>query len=177
MKITGISGSPRNDGSTIELINTVLSEAEKNGHETQTFILNDLNIKPCQSCYYCKENGVCKYKDDYVDIIKALDESDVFVVGSPIYFSEVTAQLKTFIDRFYSVVNNQGISVKLVLIYVQANPDESLYKGYIAHQSGMLGNIGFELIDTIHAYGIPEKEILIENKEFLAKAKEVGSNL
>ncbi|MDR0912963.1 MAG: flavodoxin family protein [Methanobrevibacter sp.] len=174
MKITGISGSPRPESSTNALIKAVLDSTDG---ESQIFNINELDIKPCQSCYYCKENGVCKYQDDYTDIVKALDESDVFVIGSPIYFSEVTAQLKTFIDRLYSVVNNQGISTKLVLIYVQANPDGSLYKPYIEAQSNMLSNIGFELVDTINAYGIPEYENLIENKEFLEKAKEIGSKL
>ncbi|MDR3062773.1 MAG: flavodoxin family protein [Methanobrevibacter sp.] len=177
MKITGVSGSPRKDSNTDTLINAVLNSATENGAETQLFRINDLNIKPCQSCYYCKEKGVCKYQDDYVEIVKAIDESDVFVVGSPIYFSEVTAQLKTFIDRFYSIVNNQGINTKLVLVYVQANPDETLYKPYIEAQSNMLGNIGFEVIDIIHGYGIPEIENLDENKEFLEKAKEIGANL
>ncbi|KZX16689.1 flavodoxin family protein [Methanobrevibacter filiformis] len=179
MKVTGIVGSPRKDGSTSELVSAVLAGAESNGAETQTFNLNELDITPCQSCYYCKENGKCKYEDDYVEIVKALDESDVFVIGSPVYFGEVTAQLKHFIDRLYSVVNNQGINnTKLVLVHVQANPDASLYEGYIEHQKNMLyGYCGFDIVDSIQAYGIPEKEDLSTNKTFLEKAKEIGSNL
>jgi multimeric flavodoxin WrbA len=178
MKITGIVGSPRSDGSTSAIVENILNAAKEKGHDVNSYHVNDLDINPCQACYHCREYKKCKFDDDMLDIIRDLDESDVFVIGSPIYFGEVTGQLKTLIDRFYSITTNKKVNgIKLVLVYVQANPDKSLFKKYIENQNFTYNFIGFEIIDTLQVYGIMEKEDLIKNKIFLEKAKEIGSNL
>jgi multimeric flavodoxin WrbA len=178
MKITGIVGSPREDGSTIAIVENILNGAKENGYDIHSYYVNNLDINPCQACYHCREHKKCKFDDDMLAIIKDLDESDVFIIGSPIYFGEVTGQLKTLIDRFYSITTNRKINgTKLVLVYVQANPDKSLFKKYIENQNFSYNFMGFEVVDTLQVYGIREKEDLIENKVFLEKAKEIGFNL
>ncbi|MGB9826100.1 MAG: flavodoxin family protein, partial [Desulfofundulus sp.] len=91
MKVVGIIGSPRRGGNTETLVERVLAGAAAAGAETQVFRLNEMNIRGCQACYYCKEHGRCRQEDDMVQIYRALLEADGIVLGSPIYMGYVTA--------------------------------------------------------------------------------------
>jgi multimeric flavodoxin WrbA len=181
MNIVGIVGSPRRDGNTNTLIEKILHTAEENEHNINLHHINSLDINPCQGCYYCKKNDGCDLDDDMVEIYNELYDSDIIIIGSPIYFGEVSAQTKIFTDRLYSIFNNQNNEFKdkkIILVYVQASPDQGLYKNYIENQRKYLYEyLGFEIIDTLHVFGILEKENLLENKEFLKNAEIIGSKL
>ncbi|HID93221.1 MAG TPA: flavodoxin family protein, partial [bacterium (Candidatus Stahlbacteria)] len=99
MKVLGIVGSPRKGGNTDTLVREVLKGANSKGAETEKVYLGDLNIRPCDACGLCSENGKCVVKDDFQLIFQKIKESDGVVLGSPIYCSTVTAQTKALIDR------------------------------------------------------------------------------
>lgn len=71
------------------------------GTTINVITVNDLDFIPCQNCGYCTTRGVCKFadKDDMKAVYEAIDEADRLVAASPIYFANVTAQLKSLIDR------------------------------------------------------------------------------
>jgi len=99
MKILYVSGSPRKASNTDCLLNCVL-----NCTDGEFVKLTDYEIEPCRSCWACRENGCCVVDDSMAAVIipKLLD-ADAIVVGSPVYFNNVTAQLKAFIDRTWSI--------------------------------------------------------------------------
>ena len=102
MDVLGISGSPKTNGFTGLLLDKVLDGARASGAHTEKIILNDLNFKACQECGGCDETGVCILDDDMRPIYEKLAEADVVVAASPIYFGNITAQLKAMIDRCHS---------------------------------------------------------------------------
>ena len=61
--------------------------------------LNDMNIRPCQSCFACSGQGVCRINDDMRDIYKYIMESDLVVYATPVYWFAPSAQLKLVMDR------------------------------------------------------------------------------
>lgn len=103
MKITGISGSPRKNGNTEILVHEALKAASETGAETEFISLAGKNIKPCTGCGTCyteKSKGICAIKDDDLpDIYEVMKNSDGIIIGSPVYFFSVTAQLKALFDR------------------------------------------------------------------------------
>jgi multimeric flavodoxin WrbA len=99
MKILGLNGSPVKGGNTQILIEEVLKGAASVGAECRHVVLNELVIKPCQSCGRSPEPELCLLRDDMDPLYRDLMEYDGFVLGSPIYFDTVSAQMKLFIDR------------------------------------------------------------------------------
>jgi len=65
----------------------------------QKIYLNDLHVKPCQSCGVDPHPKYCLFDDDMQLIYNALESNDVIVLGSPVYFDTVSAQVKLVIDR------------------------------------------------------------------------------
>ena len=99
MKTVILFGSPRKDGNTIQLARTVSDSLKAKGGNVRMLYLNDLNIRPCQGCYACLKNGVCKINDDMKDIRKYVLESDLIVYATPIYWFGPSGQLKIAMDR------------------------------------------------------------------------------
>lgn len=99
MKVIGIVGSPCKNGKVDLLVSQVLKGAASQGAETRKIYLNQLNIKPCQSCGVDPKPVHCIFDDDMKQIYDVLEISDVIVLGSPVYFDTVSAQAKLMIDR------------------------------------------------------------------------------
>lgn len=181
MKIMAFSGSPNKEGSTNTIIKKILNTADENNHETVLVSLNSLNINPCQACGYCKENELCDLDDDINKIHKEMEDADYIIVGSPIYFGEVTAQTKLFTDRFYSIYNNENRNVdgkKVILIYTQGNPDTKAYEEYTKNQKAFLyGFMNFNVVNTLIAAGIHSKEDLNQKNEILKEAENIAMRI
>ena len=99
VKIIGIVGSPRTEGNTSYLVETALKSAEEAGADTEIINLGSANLEPCVACDICKATGECAIYDDMREITEKLIEADGMIIGSPVYFGSVTAQLKMLIDR------------------------------------------------------------------------------
>jgi multimeric flavodoxin WrbA len=99
VKILGLNGSPIRGGNTEILIREILRGAVSAGAACNHVVLNELVIKPCQSCGKSPEPESCFLRDDMDPLYRQLREYDGFVLGSPIYFDTVSAQMKLFIDR------------------------------------------------------------------------------
>lgn len=106
MKITSFLGSPRKNGNTAALLDSVLRGAgTHSGIENESFFLHEMNIAPCRGCNSCKKEGStgCVVKDDMQKVYSAMAASDIIILASPIYWWSVTAQMKTMIDRIYGM--------------------------------------------------------------------------
>ncbi|MFH1790859.1 MAG: flavodoxin family protein [Candidatus Omnitrophota bacterium] len=99
MKLTVIQGSPKQGGNTDILLDAVIRAAAAKGVSVEKISLNLLNMRPCQACGGCDGTGECVIKDDMQAVYRALDGSDAVVVGSPVFFCSVTAQVKIMADR------------------------------------------------------------------------------
>jgi multimeric flavodoxin WrbA len=110
MKVVAFNGSPRKDGNTTILINHVFRELEKEGVETELVQLSGKKIHGCIACYKCFENKDqrCAVKDDIAnECIEKMTKAEGIILGSPVYFTDVTAEMKALIDRagFVSMAN------------------------------------------------------------------------
>ncbi len=102
MKVTAINGSARKDGNTAILIRYVLKELEKENIETELIQLSGERIRGCTGCLKCRKNQDkrCSMTDDIVNsCLEKMSASEGIILGSPVYFTDVTAEMKALIDR------------------------------------------------------------------------------
>ncbi|NBI08206.1 flavodoxin family protein [Senegalia massiliensis] len=102
MKVLGIIGSPRKNGNTDILVDSVLQGVKEKGFEVEKIYLSDLDFKGCIACEGCRKTCKCVLKDDLEDVYVKSEESDGIVLGSPTYFYNVTWLTKKFLDRLYA---------------------------------------------------------------------------
>ena len=102
MKVVAFNGSARKDGNTAILIRKVFSELESEGINTELVQLAGKTIRGCTTCRKCYENKDqrCAVDNDIVNkCIEKMLEADGIILGSPVYFSDVTTEMKALIDR------------------------------------------------------------------------------
>jgi multimeric flavodoxin WrbA len=102
--VIGVNGSPRKDWNTGTLLESALEGAASVGARTKLVHLYDLTYKGCTSCFSCKRKGnscagLCAMRDDLRAVLAEVIEGDVLVLGSPIYFGEVTGETRSFLER------------------------------------------------------------------------------
>ena len=102
MKALAINGSPRKGGNTEILLKKALSPLAAAGWETDFVQLGGKPIRGCQACYQCfkKKNSRCSQKDDFFNpCFEKMVAADAIILGSPTYFTDVSAEMKALLDR------------------------------------------------------------------------------
>lgn len=104
MNVIAVNGGPRKGWNTATLLKSALEGAESAGAQTQLIHLYDLDYKGCTSCFSCKRKGntcegLCAVRDDLRPVLEAVLQSDTLIVGSPIYFGDVTGETRSFLER------------------------------------------------------------------------------
>ncbi|MCX6915355.1 MAG: flavodoxin family protein [Verrucomicrobia bacterium] len=102
MKAVAINGSPRKGGNTEILLKQALSPLAAAGWETEFIQLGGAHIRGCQACYQCfeKKNSQCSQKDEFFNhCMEKMVAADAILLGSPTYFSDVSAEMKALLDR------------------------------------------------------------------------------
>jgi len=111
MKVIALNGSPRKDGNTSLLIKEVFTELENEGIETELIQLGGRPIHGCIACMKCGENknSQCALKGDSLnDHLAKMFAADGIILGSPVYFTDVTSEMKALIDRAGFVARQNG---------------------------------------------------------------------
>ncbi|WP_227762259.1 flavodoxin family protein [Zhaonella formicivorans] len=100
MKVIAVSGSHRKGKNTSIMLKTVLDEVAKDNVETELIELVDYDIKLCTSCNKCMKNTSCSITGDDMDLLATkLQEADAIILGSPVYWANVSTLMKNFMDR------------------------------------------------------------------------------
>jgi multimeric flavodoxin WrbA len=102
MRVVGFNRSARKGGNTAMLLRHVFAELEKEGIETELVELSGKRIRGCTACYKCfaNQDRRCAVKGDAAnDCIEKIDGAGGILLGSPTYFTDVTAEMKALIDR------------------------------------------------------------------------------
>ena len=108
-----INGSPRPRGNISRLLECMKDEADKAGCRVTYVRTSALHIKPCTGCMQCRKDGRCRLPhDDSVEVLKAINECDVMVIGSPCYWGNIPGELKILFDRIvYGLMRTNGKGV------------------------------------------------------------------
>ena len=119
MNILVLNGSPRKKGNTEIMADAFIKGALEQGHQVEKVNLGHMKIAPCLACEFCfTHNGVCVQKDDMAEILDKVDNADMIVFASPIYWFSISAQLKAAIDRLYARAKKDSISAMLRCFWI-----------------------------------------------------------
>ena len=80
-------------------MNQALAESQEKGHKTEFVHLADLCIAPCNECMVCKKEKICPIEDDFSPLYQKMLKADGILLGSPVFFSSSTPEMKALIDR------------------------------------------------------------------------------
>ena len=173
MKIVTLMGSPRSQGNSNTLTRRFQETAATLGAEIRNFELNRLTYRGCQGCYTCKKGlEQCSLNDDLTEVLAAVVESDAVVLATPVYYGDMTAQLKGFMDRTYSYLKPDYLTnpspsrlsrKKLVFVITQGHPDETLFADIFPRYDGFLKWLGFSESHLLRVCGVgPARDSLPE---------------
>jgi multimeric flavodoxin WrbA len=112
MYALAVNGSPRKDGNTFHLLKAVLEPLESAGWETELGQLGGKTLRGCIACYKCFENRDQRCAvdtDDFNAVMEKIVRADALVLGSPTYFTDVSAELKAVLDRAGLVSQANGV--------------------------------------------------------------------
>lgn len=107
MNILILNGSPRNNGATNEIIDTLITQLSSD-HAVKKACLGDYNIQYCTGCKTCYVDGHCFQEDDVQTIYELIDASDALIMVVPSYWADVPGQLKVLFDRFTPYANTNA---------------------------------------------------------------------
>jgi multimeric flavodoxin WrbA len=162
-----------------------VATAEKLGAEVKTYTLNDLQYRGCQACMACKGKlEKCALQDDLAEVLEAMQESDIWVMASPVYFGDVSSQLKACIDRIYSFLkpdyatNPSPVRLapgkKLVLALAQGHPDEKFFSDIFSRYDYFMKWYGFQESHLLRACGVQEAGDIETRQDILTAAEEIA---
>jgi len=188
MKIVCLYGSPRLKGNSAAIAKKFCETAISKGATVQSWVLNKLDFRGCQACYGCKgKSDKCVVKDDLEEVLEAVRVSDILVLASPVYYGDVSAQLKAFIDRNFSFLVPEFVKARkphrlegdktLVMILTQGNPDREAFKDIFPKYSMFYKWMGFEKSELIHACGVMEPSDLKSRQDIFKQAGELAEKL
>ena len=101
-KVLILKGSPREKGNSAVLAERVADGAVTAGAQVESVYLHGLDIRPCDACELCQNNGICVIEDDMQSLYPKLATADAILLASPVYWFTFSAQLKLCIDRWYA---------------------------------------------------------------------------
>ncbi len=182
-KIVVILGSPRKKGNSSTLAESLINGAKESGAEVKTFFLQEMDIKPCNGCNVCQKNSEagCVIDDDMQKIYPAVRTADAIVIASPIYWFNINAQTKLFIDRCYALIEHgrhafRGKKFGLILVYGDSDTFRSGAINAIRSYQDIFRYVGAKISGLIYGSAMAAGQIR-ENEQIMKKAYNLGKKL
>ncbi len=159
-RVLGIYGSPRRGGNTDRLLDKALEGAKAAGAETKAVYARDLKMSGCIECGGCDKTGKCVVQDEMQGVYPLLEEADVVLLASPVFFYGVTAQVKALIDRAQALWSKRRLEKgseqrkhyhrgKGYLMVAGATGGKNLFEGIV-----LTGKYFFDALDMTYEGGL-----------------------
>jgi multimeric flavodoxin WrbA len=184
-RVVALLGSPRKKGNSTVLAKQIINGAKSAGAKVETVYLNGLNIRPCQGCYACKKKNSsgCAVDDDMQPLYPKLLESDAWIIASPVYWFNMSAQTKIFMDRCFALWNDDPDinplykkRIAIAMSYGDSDPFSSGCVNALRSFQDAFRYAGARIVGMV--YGSAEKPgEIASNEELMDEAEELGKRL
>jgi multimeric flavodoxin WrbA len=183
--VVALLGSPRKKGNSTVLAKQIIHGVKSVGAKVETFYLNGLNIKPCQGCYACKKKNStgCAVDDDMQSLYPKLVESDAWIIASPVYWFNMSAQAKIFMDRCFALWNEDPEinpmykkRIAIAMSYGDSDPFNSGCVNALRSFQDAYRYAGARIVGMVYGSADEPGEIA-SNAELMAQAEEIGKKL
>ena len=176
-------GSPRKKGNSATLAEHIIKGAESEGSEIETLYLHGMKIGPCQSCYACQkpDSKGCAIDDDMQIIYPKLIESDTWVIASPVYWFNMSAQTKLFMDRCFALPAYKkdcfaGKRIAIAMSYGDADAFTSGCVNALRSFQDCFRYVGAKIVGMVYGSALEAGEIK-SNSSLMQAAEELGKKL
>ena len=186
MKIVAVLGSPRPQGNSSTLARAFLKAAGERGAEVTEYFLNQMDFQGCQGCQGCgackTRRDTCILEDDLTPVLQAVRDADVLVLASPVYFGDISGQLKCFFDRTYSYAN-PDFSTRMppgktaIMVLAQANPDPDNFNDIFPRYERWLKIFGCAPVHLLRVTGVREPGEVVSQTAALNAAAALAREL
>lgn len=187
-KIVCLFGSPRTKGNSAIIAERFNETAQKLGAEVKSYYLNKLQYRGCQACMGCKtKSDKCVLKDDLTEVLDEVRNTDILVIATPIYYGEVSSQVKAFIDRTFSYfvpdfATNAYRSrllpgKKMIFIQTQGHPDEKRFEDVFERYAFFFDWHGFGDNHVIRACEVMQAGDAQSREDLLKLAEETAKKV
>jgi len=182
-RVLVLLGSPRKKGNSSTLAEQIIKGAESVGAKVETIHLHAMNIAPCQSCYTCqkRDSKGCAIDDDMQTIYQKLIDNEAWVIASPVYWFNMSAQTKLFMDRCFALpaYNKDAFSGKRIAIamsYGDTDPFTSGCVNALRCFQDAFRYVGAKIVGMVYGSALDSGEIN-SNESLMQKAEELGKTL
>ena len=189
-KILGINGSPRPQGNSDILLETILAGAQRESVETAGLHLRDLAFQGCIGCEKCRKGGICTGIDDEMSMVyQEVISSRGIVLVSPTHNYNITSWMKAFIDRlycFYDFQNDRprswssrlgGQNRKAVIAAICEQQDKKDMGFTLEAMRYPLEALGYEIVAELAVFNIFDRGKVKKQQSILKKASTLGTTL
>ncbi|MBH1941809.1 flavodoxin family protein [Mobilitalea sibirica] len=174
-----LTGSPRRGGNSDKLADAFIAGACLSGHKTIKYSTAEKNIKGCIDCKTCFSKGVaCSVPDDFNELAPLLEQSDMLVLATPLYWYSFPVQLKAAIDKLYSfIIGNRALKIKeCVLLVCGGDKDEVQYEGIVKSYKLIADFLKWKDKGIIIAPEVYDKDDILKT-DALMKAELLGKSI
>ena len=176
MKIVVLAGSPHKKGASNTLVEEFIRGAEESGKQVEIIDLAHTDIHPCMGCDACGMNGDCIQKDNVNEILNKIIESDAIIFASPVYYYNVSSQLKIMIDRFYAkTMKITDRNLKAGVIMTAWNNDDWTYGAIDKYFNILFDYMHFR--DSGRIYGKGCGTVSMIPKKYYEEAYKLGKEI
>jgi len=130
-KVLVIKTSLRKNSNSAELANAFAKGADENGNEVETISLIGKKIEFCKGCLACQKTQKCVIRDDSQEIVEKMKNADVIAFATPIYYYEMSGQMKTLLDRANPLYTSNYKFSEVYLLATAAEEEESAVDGAV----------------------------------------------
>ena len=187
MKILAILGSPRKNGNSEFLAQTVAETiAAQSTADIEYLRAHRLNISGCIGCGGCGKSGMCVIKDDMSEVYEQVDQADIILLATPVYFYGPSSQIKAVIDRFQARWSRKYLLKTRYrqqdnrvgcLLSTAATQGKKLFDGSILVAKSFFDAIDVEYGGDCTIRGVDEKSDLSGKDDQLLEAKKFAESI
>ncbi len=180
-KIVILLGSPRKNGNSERLAKSFATGSESQGAHVRFFRLHNMNIKGCSDCRQCWSSGKhCIVADDMSQLYESIDNADVIVFATPLYWYSWSAQIKAVWDRMLPYVSDKAKTTvkgkQGVLLVTAGDEREDVFDAVLESFDRSASLLGLKQAGKICAHNVYDIGD-IEDGNWLDRAKELGASV
>ena len=178
MNILVINGSPHVKGTSALLMDEFIRGAQEKGHEIHVFHAAREDVHPCIACDTCRKTGNgCVFKDGMEKLNPMLEDAELVVFVTPLYYFGMSAQIKAVFDRFYA--NNTALreqQKKTIVLATCGDTEDWTFDALKQHFEDAFRYMRWTCIGSVYALGMYVRED-IEQSDYPKEAYELGRSL
>lgn len=172
-----ISSSPRKGGNSDTMANEFLKGTVEAGNTAVKINIRDMELKFCIGCLSCQRTGKCVLNDGMNELYDTVQQADVLVFATPVYYYGMTGQLKTFLDRLNPLFSKDNSFKDVYLLMSAAEEEMSAMDGTINGAQCWIDCFdGVAIKDVLRGIGLTDPHD-IDNTDFKRLAYEMGKNV